>query len=113
MSDVSAVKLAELFQAGASIDLVDVRTPTEYRKVHVEFARNVPLDQLDPTTVMRHAPARPTRRCIWFATPGPAVGRRMNASSRQASPTWSMSKGGPWLAWQRDCLSFVGRIRSR
>jgi rhodanese-related sulfurtransferase len=53
MSDISAVRLAELSQAGTQIDLVDVRTPAEYQEVHVDFARNVPLDQLDPTTVMR------------------------------------------------------------
>jgi len=30
------------------VDLIDVRTPVEFREVHVEFARNVPLDQLGP-----------------------------------------------------------------
>ncbi|MHB8970721.1 MAG: rhodanese-like domain-containing protein [Pirellulaceae bacterium] len=53
MSDISAVQLADLSRAGARIELVDVRTPAEFREVHVEFARNVPLDQLDPATVMR------------------------------------------------------------
>ena len=40
-------QLAELCRSGRKIDLIDVRTPVEYREVHVEFARNVPLDQLD------------------------------------------------------------------
>lgn len=35
------------------IDLIDVRTPVEYREVHVDIARNVPLDQLDPAAVMQ------------------------------------------------------------
>ena len=34
------------------IDLVDVRTPIEYREVHAEQARNVPLDSMDPHAVM-------------------------------------------------------------
>ncbi len=38
---------------GTSVDLIDVRTPVEYREVHVEFARNVPLDQLDPLAVIQ------------------------------------------------------------
>jgi len=50
---ISAAKLAELSKAGGSIDLIDVRTPLEYREVHVEFARNVPLDQLDPSAVLQ------------------------------------------------------------
>jgi rhodanese-related sulfurtransferase len=33
--------------------LIDVRTPLEFRDTHVEFARNVPLDDLDPDAIMR------------------------------------------------------------
>jgi rhodanese-related sulfurtransferase len=33
--------------------LIDVRTPAEFREVHVETARNLPLDQLVPATVAR------------------------------------------------------------
>ncbi|MFO0918142.1 MAG: rhodanese-like domain-containing protein [Planctomycetaceae bacterium] len=33
--------------------MVDVRTPVEFRELHVEFARNLPLDQLDPAKVMQ------------------------------------------------------------
>ena len=50
---ISATRLAELSQAGGKIDLIDVRTPLEYREVHVEFARNVPLDQLDPAAILQ------------------------------------------------------------
>lgn len=34
------------------IELIDVRTPVEFREVHSIHARNVPLDSLDPKTVM-------------------------------------------------------------
>ncbi len=44
---------AELSKEGKQIDLIDVRTPVEYREVHVETARNVPLDQLDPISLMQ------------------------------------------------------------
>ncbi|MGA2035027.1 MAG: rhodanese-like domain-containing protein, partial [Thermoguttaceae bacterium] len=33
-------------------ELIDVRTPVEYREVAVESARNVPLDQLDPAALV-------------------------------------------------------------
>ncbi len=45
--------LAELCTAGKKLTLIDVRTPMEYHEVHVPQARNVPLDQLDPVTLMR------------------------------------------------------------
>jgi rhodanese-related sulfurtransferase len=46
-------ELAELCKAGKKIDLIDVRTPAEFREVHVEIARNVPLDQLDALALMQ------------------------------------------------------------
>ena len=49
---ISPQRLAELCQAG-TIDLIDVRTPVEFREVHVTHARNVPLDRLDPAALPR------------------------------------------------------------
>lgn len=43
----------QLCKSGKKIDLIDVRTPIEYREVHVENARNVPLDQPDVTALMQ------------------------------------------------------------
>ena len=47
---ITPARLAELAKA-ESVTLIDVRTPAEFEEVHVTFARNVPLDQLDPKTV--------------------------------------------------------------
>lgn len=48
---VTPRRLAELRAAGDAADLIDVRTPVEFREVHAEGARNVPLDRLDPAAV--------------------------------------------------------------
>ncbi len=50
---ITSQQLTELRKSGTHVDLLDVRTPVEYREVHVEFARNVPLDQLDPEAIMQ------------------------------------------------------------
>jgi rhodanese-related sulfurtransferase len=50
--NINASTLAQLYGSGKKIDLIDVRTPVEYREVHVSFARNVPLDQLDAAKVI-------------------------------------------------------------
>ena len=47
--NVPAISPQQLFnraQTGAPVELLDVRTPLEFREVHVPFARNVPLDRL-------------------------------------------------------------------
>jgi rhodanese-related sulfurtransferase len=49
---ISPQDLAQLCQQGNRIDLIDVRTPGEFRGVHVEYARNIPLDRLDCQAVM-------------------------------------------------------------
>lgn len=44
-------ELAQKRQSGKAQDLIDVRTPMEFQELHVDFARNVPLDRLDPQAV--------------------------------------------------------------
>ncbi len=51
ITTISPQKLAELAQSGTPVELIDVRTPVEYREVHVGFARNIPLDQLDAAKI--------------------------------------------------------------
>ena len=53
LSTATPSELLQLSKSGKKIDLIDVRTPVEFREVHVEFARNIPLDQLDPAAVMQ------------------------------------------------------------
>jgi rhodanese-related sulfurtransferase len=59
VSSICPTELAKHREKATPIDLIDVRTPAEFREVHVEFARNVPLDRLDPAHVVgnRVAPA--------------------------------------------------------
>ena len=49
---ISPQELGELARGTAGVELLDVRTPAEFREIHVEFARNVPLDQLDPQALL-------------------------------------------------------------
>ena len=44
-------QLHDLVQTGRHVELIDVRTPAEFREVHIPFARNVPLDRLDPAAL--------------------------------------------------------------
>ena len=44
---ITPERLSELKAADESVELIDVRTPAEFREIHVGFARNVPLDRLN------------------------------------------------------------------
>ncbi len=48
---ITPQELNALCRSGESLELIDVRTPTEFRELHVAAARNVPLDRLDPSTL--------------------------------------------------------------
>lgn len=48
VTTIAAQQLLDMKKKGEQIELIDVRTPAEYREVHVNFARSLPLDQLDP-----------------------------------------------------------------
>ena len=50
---ITAQQLSEKRRNGEPVELIDVRTPVEFREVHVQAARNVPLDRLDPEAVMQ------------------------------------------------------------
>lgn len=55
--NITAIKpqeFADRCKDGKKIDLIDVRTPVEFREVHVEIARNVPLNQLDVVSFMKN-----------------------------------------------------------
>ena len=50
---ITPKQLAELCKGSGESDLIDVRTPVEFREVHVKNARNVPLGRLDPAALMQ------------------------------------------------------------
>ncbi|MCU0705452.1 MAG: rhodanese-like domain-containing protein [Fimbriiglobus sp.] len=51
MPTISPTELKSLCEKG-DLELIDVRTPLEFGEVHVNGAKNVPLDQLNPTALL-------------------------------------------------------------
>lgn len=51
LTSISVKRLAELAQQG-KVDVIDVRTPVEFREVHANCAANVPLDSIKPKQIM-------------------------------------------------------------
>jgi len=53
LKTIEPQELQRLMDEGEAIELIDVRTPAEYREVHACTARNVPLDRIDPQEEMQ------------------------------------------------------------
>ena len=77
VATITAQQLLDMQRKGEKIDLIDVRTPAEYCEVHVDFARSIPLDKLDPQAM--HA-----ERTKNGTTPPLYVICRSGSRSRQA-----------------------------
>ena len=52
IATITPSELDGIRRRGTPVELIDVRTPVEYREVHAEPSRLVPLDELDPREVM-------------------------------------------------------------
>lgn len=55
MLQTQTITVQQLAQSGeqGNLDIIDVRTPVEFREVRAVSAHNIPLDVLDPHTVMK------------------------------------------------------------
>lgn len=50
---LSAADFAQRLKQTANLDVIDVRTPAEFREVHLEIAQNIPLHRLRPADVVQ------------------------------------------------------------
>lgn len=51
MNTISPTELQKVLAREPNVTLLDVRTPVEFAEVHVPQARNVPLDELEPSAL--------------------------------------------------------------
>jgi rhodanese-related sulfurtransferase len=59
LKTIAPQELKELLATGQPIHLIDVRTPAEYTEIHVQGARLIPLDQLDPQKLLAASNGKP------------------------------------------------------
>lgn len=105
VTTISPKQLFELQQTGSGIELIDVRTPVEYREVHVPFARNVPLDQLDAAQVTagRSAASQP----LYVVCRSGSRGKQACEKLQAAGYTQVVNVEGGTLAWDQAGLPVV------
>ncbi len=105
---VTTISPQQLFarqQADDSVELIDVRTPVEYREVHVSFARNVPLDQLNASQISagREDSAQP----LYVICRSGSRGKQACEQLQAAGYTNVMNVEGGTQAWDQAGLPVV------
>jgi rhodanese-related sulfurtransferase len=103
---ISPAELEALRRQGRPVDLIDVRTPAEYREVHAEPARLGPLDGLDPKAVMAARNGTEEEPLYMICRSG-GRGRQACELFHAAGFTNVVNVEGGTLAWERAGLPVV------
>ena len=99
-------ELEGLRSRGEAVELIDVRTPVEYREVRAEPARLVPLDGLDPEAVMRSRNG-PKDHPLYTICRSGSRGRQAAEKFHAAGYTNVVNVEGGTLAWEKAGLPVV------
>jgi rhodanese-related sulfurtransferase len=103
---ITPLALAEQCKGDGKIDLLDVRTPLEFRELHVALARNVPLDKLDPAAVM-NARNGSAEEPLYVICRSGGRGRQACGKFQAAGFTNVVNVEGGTLAWLESGLPVV------
>ena len=102
---ISPNQLGELVKGGRSIQVIDVRTPLEFREVHATGAKNVPLDKLNPAEIAmsRNGSADP----LYVICKSGARGKQACEKLIAAGQSNVVNVNGGTMAWEQAGLPVV------
>ena len=100
---ITPQELAASLTNECHIDLIDVRTPLEFREMHAGRAHNVPLDQLDPESVLRCRGGAPDDPLYLICRSG-SRGQQACEKFLQAGFLHAVNVEGGTLAWAKSGL---------
>ncbi|MBY0525380.1 MAG: rhodanese-like domain-containing protein [Gemmataceae bacterium] len=106
VATISPRELNALRDKGQPLDLIDVRTPVEFREVHADLARNVPLDTLDPAAVMGSRQAAADQPVYVICNTG-SRGEKACAKFQAAGIAGVVNVEGGTRAWTDSGLPLV------
>jgi rhodanese-related sulfurtransferase len=121
---ISPQEFAKLRRDGHRLDLIDVRTPVEFREVHVDIARNIPLDRLDVAAVLRsrdgsdgplylicRSGSRGRQACERFAAAGFASAVNVEGGTLAcAEAGWPVIRGRKAISLERQVRIAAGSL---
>lgn len=98
ISVISPKQLQDRIQAGEPVHLIDVRTPAEFREVHVTVARNTPLESLNCGDVLAE---HPTNAALYVICRSGSRGKQACEKFTAAGCTNVVNVEGGTMAWDQ------------
>lgn len=93
---ITVKDLNDRLKSGETIDLIDVRTPAEFREVHASAARNYPLESFDVGHILaQHSGTSP----LYVICRSGSRGKQACEKLRAAGCTHAVNVEGGTLAW--------------
>lgn len=108
---ITPKELEGLRRQGRLVELIDVRTPAEFREVHAEPARLVPLDALNPKSIIEARNGAEDEPLYIICRSG-SRGRQACEKFQAAGFTRVVNVEGGTLAWEQAGLPVVRGKRS-
>ncbi|MDG1898084.1 MAG: rhodanese-like domain-containing protein [Fuerstiella sp.] len=108
MTDNATITIDQLAECDArgNVDIIDVRTPPEFREVRALTARNIPLDMLDPHSLMKSRNGSATEPLYVICKSG-TRGRKAQQKFIDAGFTNVVNVAGGTEAWVNAGLPVV------
>jgi rhodanese-related sulfurtransferase len=100
---ISPGELYRKHDRGDAVEVIDVRTPAEFRAVHATIARSVPLDSLDPARVMAER-SRPADEPLYVICKSGSRGQMACDRFRAAGHAHVVNVEGGTAAWEKAGL---------
>ena len=104
VSVISPKQLQDRIQAGEQVHLIDVRTPAEFREVHVTVARNTPLESLNCGAVLAE---HPTNAPLYVICRSGSRGKQACEKFTAAGCANVVNVEGGTMAWDQAGYSVV------
>ncbi|HRK33220.1 MAG TPA: rhodanese-like domain-containing protein [Candidatus Hydrogenedentes bacterium] len=103
---ISPTALKTLHDSNPNITVIDVRTPPEYREVHVPFARLVPLESFDAKALLADAATAGESTIYVFCQTGWRAKKAAEKIVALSQRNSAIVDGGV-RAWEAACLPVV------
>jgi rhodanese-related sulfurtransferase len=111
VATITPEALAELLGRGEPAELIDVRTPAEYRARHAAPARLVPLDVLDPQALREQREGAEDRPLYVICQSG-SRGRKACERLAAAGFRQVVNVEGGTIAWEKAGLPVVRGMKA-